>query len=114
MSLAAVVAALLLLPAPVSVRTSPPRGFAPLDVRVIATVERDALNRRVTITIDGEHYFQAFDVTLEGESAPRTIEYTYRHALPAGTYRVSAEVTRADRKPPLFASYELTVFGEAL
>jgi hypothetical protein len=82
-----------------------PRGA----FRVIVTIERDAANRLLVTTLDGEGYLRRSTEQLDGEESARVRATVYEN-VPSGHYTVSAVVLRNDGKR-LVVTTEACVMG---
>lgn len=79
--------------------------------RVVVTIERDAANRRLVTTLDGDGYLRSSTEQLEGEDSAR-VRATIWENVPSGHYTVTAVVLRNDGKR-LVAATEACVMGPA-
>src|SRR4051812_18066760 len=90
-----VIASLAVIPSlgyasePIRIRVSPAVAFSPADIMIETTVEPDARNREVEVTVDSAGFLSTSTVTLDGDNAPRVKTFRFRQ-LPAGNYEVSA------------------------
>jgi hypothetical protein len=82
-------------PPKVTVKIRPVVLFAGRDVQATVRAPRDARNRELRITVEGEDFFASSDVQLDGVDAATTHMFTWRE-LPGGAYRVDAILLRAD------------------
>ncbi len=82
-------------PEKVTVKIRPVVLFAGRDVKATVRAPRDARNRALRITVEGEDYYASSDVQLDGIDAATTHQFTWRE-LPGGAYRVDAILLRAD------------------
>jgi hypothetical protein len=89
-------------------RVSPTLSFAPANLIVRTTIERDAANRAMEIVAESELYYRASEVQLDGSMAPRTVTFEF-HSLPSGTYEVKARLFDAERRPRAEARQEVSV-----
>jgi hypothetical protein len=63
----------------------------PATVQITVAVEPDADNRLLRIEADGDRYFRASELTLEGELDKRLHTLEFKN-LPAGSYQLRAAV----------------------
>jgi hypothetical protein len=70
---------------------APKISFEPAAVRVAASVEPDANNRRLVVEADSGVHFTASELPLDGAQAARTT-YVWLKNLPAGQYEVRVRV----------------------
>lgn len=78
-----------------SLRVVPHVAFAPANIAITVTVERDTENRELMVADDSEDYYRSSTVSLEGEQAARTHLLVF-HGLPPGEHRISAAVRRTN------------------
>jgi hypothetical protein len=81
--------------APVTLAVRPSVLFAGRDVRATVRTPRDPRNRELRIVVEAADYYKSSDVQLDGTDAPATHQFNLQ-ALPSGTYRVEAILTRDD------------------
>jgi hypothetical protein len=67
----------------------------PATVQITVAVEPAADHRVLRIAADGERYFRASELTLEGEKGKRLHTVEFKN-LPAGDYMLLAEVRSTD------------------
>lgn len=67
----------------------------PATVRITVAIEPAADQRVLRIAADGEEYYRASDLRLDGETGKRLHVVEFK-SLPAGAYMLSAEVLSAD------------------
>ncbi|RPJ58573.1 MAG: hypothetical protein EHM24_28600 [Acidobacteria bacterium] len=91
----------------VGLRVNPSISLAPATVRVVVTVEPDSKNRELVLEADSGLFFTSSTVQLDGDKAPRTQSFVLKE-LPAGIYRIAAQVVQRDGNRRL-ASSEYTV-----
>lgn len=80
---------------PVTLAVRPAVLFAGRDVRATVRTPRDSRNRELRIVVEAADYYAASDVQLDGVDAPATHQFNWQ-ALPSGSYRVEAILTRQD------------------
>ena len=103
---------------PVSTRTqglriaiTPHISFEPAAVRVSASVEPDANNRRLVVEADSGTHFTASELPLDGAQAARTT-YVWLKNLPAGQYELRVRVEQG-RGPDLVENRGFEVISAA-
>jgi hypothetical protein len=89
-------------------RVSPTLSFAPANLVVRTTIERDAANRAIEIVAESDRYYRASEVELNGLMAPRTATFEF-HSLPSGTYEVKARLLDGERRSLAVARQEINV-----
>ena len=77
-----------------ALNVTPSKSFAPAVVRIRATVEPNADNRRLDVVADGPSMYRSSEIPLEGADAPRMVELSFA-GLPGGTYEISVVLTDA-------------------
>ncbi len=75
----------------VKIRMSGRYYAEPATVHMTISVEPNADNRVLRIEADGENFFRATDLQLEGSHAPKTHTVSFKN-VPAGNYMVRAQV----------------------
>ena len=92
------------------VKVSPAYAFAPANLQVRVMLEPSADNRALEIAADGESFYRSSEIDLEGERAPRSMEFNFRN-LPGGAYRVTAVVKGADGHRRAMANQNVTIMS---
>jgi hypothetical protein len=72
-------------PERLAIKVTPAVSFAPANLVVRATVEADQDNRSVEIIADGEDFYRASAIQLEGDRAARTNMFQFRSLRQANT-----------------------------
>ena len=80
---------------PLAIKVSPAVSFAPANLVIRTSVDRDAGNRALEVAAASEDFYRASTVTLDGDRAPKTAQFEFR-SLPPGEYEISVVVTGAD------------------
>jgi len=93
---------------PLAVRVSPAVAFAPANLVVRATVEPDADNRELDVVADGSAFYRSSTISLDGASAPKTMQFEFR-SLPPGEYEVMVSVVGADGRQRAVARSHVNV-----
>jgi len=73
------------------IRVSPAVCFAPANMVVRATLDRDAANRAIEIIAESPQFYRSSSMELDGDRAPRVATFEFR-GLPSGTYDVTARL----------------------
>ena len=87
-------------------------ALAPSSVHAKIVIERDARNRALTITIDGDRFFQSGERQVDGDQSQRVWDLWW-HEVPCGDYDVRAELTRVEqgRRTTERARGRVTLYG---
>jgi hypothetical protein len=80
---------------PLAIKVSPAVSFAPANLVIRASVDPDVDNRSLEVVADGDDFYRASTVPLDGDRAAKTTQFEFR-SLPPGEYRVTVVVTGAD------------------
>jgi hypothetical protein len=72
-------------------RVRPMVAFEPTNVRVEVYIQRDADNRALRVSGDGDLFFWNSERQLEGDRSPVISTFSY-YEIPAGEYQVRAEL----------------------
>ena len=91
------------------IRVVPRYTSAPGALRVIAIVERDDRNRRLTVEVDSPGAYRSSERPLEGDHASRRHALTFTN-LPVGTYEIRVRLMGVDTD--LTAVRTFSVFAE--
>jgi hypothetical protein len=67
----------------------------PATVQITVAIEPAAQHRILRIAADGERYYRASEVTLDGENGQRLHSVVFKN-LPAGSYTLIAEVLSSE------------------
>jgi hypothetical protein len=94
------------------VAVSPAYAFAPANLRVRVTIEPSADNRTLAIVADGEAFYRSSEVDLQGDRAPKTMEFIFRN-IPGGAYRISAVVKGQGGRQRAMAAQEVKILSIA-
>ena len=78
--------------APLKLSVTPAHAFAPATLRIRATVEPNAANRKLAVIADGVNFYRSSEIPLDGEQAPKMVETRFAD-LPDGEYDISAVLT---------------------
>ena len=97
---------------PLTIKTSPQVAFAPAQISVRATVERDDKNRALEVVIDSEDFYRSSLVQLDGDQAPRTSVIEFQ-SVPEGQYVVQATVFDQAGKPRNLTRQVMNDLGDA-
>jgi len=89
---------------------SPSVAFAPANLVVKTTVQRDAANRSMEIIAESATFYRSSEVPLEGDKAPRVSTFEFR-SLPSGTYEVTAVLLDGERHPLAEVSRQVSVIA---
>lgn len=73
----------------VTLQVSPAVAFAPANLYVRATVDRNAENRLLEIIAESPAFYRSSEISLEGERAPRVTLLQFK-SIPGGEYEVRA------------------------
>lgn len=76
---------------PITLEVRPRFAFAPADVRILIRLQTNPAHREVRVVADGDAFYRESRWDVEGDRAPRLFEVLW-YALPAGQYRVRADV----------------------
>ncbi|MBS1819666.1 MAG: hypothetical protein JSU08_17165 [Acidobacteria bacterium] len=79
----------------VSLKVSPAVAFAPANIFVRATVDRNADNRMLEIIAESPEFYRSSEVSLDGDRAPRVIMLQFK-SVPGGAYDVRAVLHAQD------------------
>jgi hypothetical protein len=71
-----------------SIRVTPRQAFAPVNLRIVATISPSADNRSLVIVADSGEFYRSSQIPLEGTDAPRIVNVEFR-GVPGGNYQVS-------------------------
>jgi hypothetical protein len=84
-------------PPPLRLEVKPLVSVARLqDMHVRIWVERHTDNRRLDVSVDGEHFYRLTGEDLEGEYEPGVFEWWWLSVPGCGDYLIVARVTRVD------------------
>jgi hypothetical protein len=97
---------------PLSVSVYPTKCFAPAEVRVRVWIEPHADNRALDIVADSWDFYRRSVFELEGDKAPRSIEWRLR-ALPDGEYLIKATLTDSAGLGRATAQCRLSIISES-
>ncbi len=89
-------------------KVSPNIAFAPANLIVRATIERNVENRYIELVAESEDFYRSSEVQLDGDAAPQTVRFEFR-ALPSGSYIVRATLKGADERPIANVRQEVNV-----
>lgn len=73
----------------VALQVSPSVAFAPANLYVRATVDRNAENRLLEIIAESPTFYRSSEIALEGDRAPRVTLLQFK-SIPGGEYEVRA------------------------
>jgi hypothetical protein len=93
-----------------TLKVSPAVAFAPANLIVRTMVEADERNRAIAIVAESPDFYRASEVQLDGDQAPRTTTFELR-SLPSGTYRITATLLDAQKKPLTNVHTEMNVLA---
>ena len=83
--------------APLTIRVSPLKSFAPANLVVRTRVEPDARNRAIEVVAESGEFFRSSVIEVEGDRAAKTRTFEFR-SLPPGDYEVMVAVLGIDGK----------------
>jgi len=75
----------------VKVRVGSHSLFAPADLLIYVTVEKNSENRLLRVSAESDEFFRSSEVQLEGEESARIVILHFRD-MPSGSYDVKADV----------------------
>jgi hypothetical protein len=93
---------------PVKVRVGSHSLFAPADLLIYVTVEKNADNRLLRVTAESDEFFRSSEVQLEGEESARILILHFRD-MPSGSYDVKADVVGSNGRRRGLARCPVTV-----
>ena len=93
---------------PLAIKASPAVSFAPANLVIRTSVDPDVNNRSLEVVADGDDFYRASTVPLEGDRAAKTTQFEFR-SLPPGEYRVTVVVTGADGRQRAIARAQAKV-----
>jgi predicted phage tail protein len=93
---------------PLAIRVSPAVSFAPANLVIRTSVDPDVNNRSLEVVADGDDFYRASTVALDGDRAAKTTQFEFR-SLPPGEYRVTVVVTGADGRQRAIARAQAKV-----
>ena len=76
---------------------SPQQSFEPATLKVTIQAERQTSNRYIEVVLDGDNYYRAAEIQLDGEASPKTFWLTFKD-IPAGSYEITAILHRENGK----------------
>ena len=71
-----------------SLKVTPRAAFAPVNLRVSATIEPSASNRVLAVVADSEDFYRSSEIPLEGDRAPHVVTVEFR-GVPGGDYQIT-------------------------
>jgi len=95
---------------PLKLAVTPTHSFAPATMRIRASVEPRAENRKLAIVADGADFYRSSEIQLDGDQAPKTVELQFSN-LPGGDYQVSAVLIDALGRQRAIAHQSATVIS---
>ena len=98
---------------PLSIRVSPAFSFAPANLVIRTSVERDAENRSMEVIADSAEFYRSSTIALEGDRAPKTMMFEFRR-LPPGEYDVTAMLIGVDGHRRAIAHARVSVVESGL
>ena len=78
-------------PQRVSIRVTPAVSYAPANLVIRATVERDDANRAMVVEAESPSFYRSSEISLDGARAPRVTMLQFR-GMPGGDYEVRAVI----------------------
>ena len=78
-----------------AIKVSPAVSFAPANLIIRTSVDRDADNRALEVVAQSADFYRSSTVSLDGDRAAKTTQFEFR-SLPPGEYDISVVVTGAD------------------
>ena len=92
------------------IRVSPTVAFAPANLVIRTTVERNTANRSMQIIAESSSFYRSSEIPLEGDEGPRisTVEFA---SVPTGSYEVTAILLDSEGHPLAEASRQVNVIS---
>ena len=97
---------------PLTIQVLPAVAFEPATLALNVTVERNAENRKMEVSLDSSAYFRSSLVQIDGEDSPRVTSMHFSH-VPAGSYEVTVILFGPGDKRRATMSRHVEVLGRS-
>lgn len=94
-----------------TLRVTPAVSFAPANLIIRTTVERDDANRAIEVVAESLRFYRSSEVTLDGRHSPRVTVLQFR-GMPGGDYEVRAVLKGSSGQELASSQAHISIVGD--